>query len=1008
MKRFTLILSVLISLGAATAVSTASVDQEYKVGNDPNLKVLSKFAMPKEFSFGDLMEMDENSNLWVSGLESIKNDQGKRELKRKIAVFNTTNSDQPKLLVIHDLPPASGGQFGFYNQYLYLAYNATWRMTPEKNRKTIPHLRFGFMVYDVHDPLNPVLVGKTGGLFKDFPIFKIDKTAKSMYVANSSTSGLVGPGYYDQTTIYKLTLEDPGNPKIVSSKIVGPSGGEIKAIDGNVVDGEIRDKFLFAMTQDKIYVFDTSKNPLQLICREQAGLSNLWAICLAEEYMDRDEIYAFASGSSMQFNYPTEDPNPGNSLFQNGIILLSMDTRDSFPFGSYMGFTSTEVRLPFTPYFIHSKGTLVYAGGGDMYFDRRSSAPPASQFMVVDFSILGNPQFSGLLEFDGSITGMIVKENRAYLLLSSGKAQDMRQTLVTLEIPQKEGIFQRQYLTMGEMYPGYKEPEIIPNPIEDDLREFTDKSDGQLTSADFKDIKALDFKSKKLTDIAGLELCADLEELNLYGNYLTDISQLSNLRKLRVLDLSFDKVENLEPLSNLPSLEELNLYGNKVTDITPLLKLSKLKKLNLSNNNIIDFTPVSQMTSLTDLKLGYGKMFKPPSFSNLKDLKVLNLAYNDIFNADFIADLSPSLEDLELWGNNIKSINGISRLTNLKKLGLHDNNLSDINFLKDITWLEELNISSNKKLVDLTPLAGLTGLKKLNISELYIDDLSCLKGLVNLEDLNISHINTTPKKISDLRPIANLNKLQMFRAGENEIESIKPLAGLTELVTLDLRRNKIRNIDALSNLSKLEKLNLSENKITDISPISNLEKLNEITVFKNEIKDFESFVNGKISSDCTITIGGNPAPGPQIDILRKKLVVLPNENEGSALSNFISVASCEINFHADKGRYTDDIKEFVSGGYLLNRGSIEELTLDRIISKYDVALFDIQDKTFTIIIVPEKDVNGRTFGITQEGIVLEWIGDGTPDLTITDLSGDNWKRWPAECRFSVYSCGSGG
>jgi Leucine-rich repeat (LRR) protein len=1015
MKSFTLILSILIFLGTASTVTTATVDQEYKVGNDPNLKVLSTFPMPKEFSFGGLMEMDANNNLWVTGLESIKDEEGKRELKNRIAVFDTSKPGQPELLAIHDLPPASGGQFGFCNQYLYQVYNTSWKNIPEKNRKNIPHLMYGFTVYDVHDPLNPILVGKTEGMFNDFPLSHIDESTKSMYVFNNIESEIIAPGgiVFDQTSITKVSLEDPGNPKIISSKMLGINNKEIKSIDGNVFNAEIRGNYLLTLTQDKIYIFDISKNPLQLVAQYKGGITDFQDFCLAEEYLSRDDVYTFVSGRNMLFNYPKEIPDEKKSAFQDGIILFSLGSRDIGYSGYRIGSPQSEVRLPFSPWFIHSNGTLVYAGGNNedytgAYRGYAPSVPTTSQFMVVDFSTLSDPQFSGVLEFDGSITGMIIKENRAYLLLSSGKVPDTKQTLITLEISVKEGVFQRQYMTMEEMYPGYKEPEIIPNPIEDDLRDFIDKPTGQLTSADFKDIKTLDFKEKKLTDIEGLELCTDLEELDLSLCYLDDISQLSNLTKLKILNLTASKIKDIKQLENLVNLEELNLWQNQLTDISPLLNLPKLKKLNLSNNKSVDFTPLSKLTSLIDLKLTDNSIFQLPLLSDLKNLKSLNLLNNDLYKDDFIDDLPVSIENLELWSNNLRELHGLDRLKNLKTLGLHDNDFRDIGFLKDLKSLEKLDISSNKKLVDLTPLSSLTGLKNLNISELYIDDLSYIKELVNLEVLDVSHINDTPKKISDLRPISNLHKLQMFSAGDNEIESIKPLAELTELVTIDLRQNKIRNIDALINLTKLERLDLSENKISDISVISNLEKLKEIILNKNEIKTIESILNGKTSPDCTITIGENPIPDSQINLLRRKFVVFPNENEQNSLYNVISIASCEISYFADKGRYTKDIKEFTSGGYLINSGRTVEPTLDQILSRYDVALFDVKDKGFTIIIVPEKDVDGRIFGITQEGIVLEWIGDGTPDFTVTDLIGDNWKRWPAESRFSVQSCGSGG
>ncbi|MBU0898715.1 MAG: hypothetical protein KJ613_02765, partial [Nanoarchaeota archaeon] len=224
----------------------------------------------------------------------------------------------------------------------------------------------------------------------------------------------------------------------------------------------------------------------------------------------------------------------------------------------------------------------------------------------------------------------------------------------------------------------------------------------------------------------------------------------------------------------------------------------------------------------------------------------------------------------------------------------------------------------------------------------------------------------------------------------------------------NLDENQIKSIKAMRNLNKLEKFSLSKNNISDVSPLSNLEKLTNFDLFGNEIKDVAILLEGKLSLFCTASLGGNGIPEEQLNALRKKIILLPNENEGTALSNMISIASCEINFQKDKGRYTSDIKEFVSSGHLMHRGNVDTLTLESIIRKYDVALFDVNEKGFTIVITPEKDVQGRIFAINEGGFVLEWLGDEDVNISKLNLDDDKWKAWPPDHRFSVYSCGSGG
>jgi len=1012
MKQIFLIISIFLFWGIVTIANPAIADDDVKIGSELNPKVLSKFPMPKELSGAGSMAIN-GDYLWTTGSEMVIDSNGKRSWKTRIAVFDISNSSKPKLLVIHDAPDYARNT-GFFNQYAYMMYNRWVDQKLTEEQKKLP--RVGLLILDVSNPMNPTVVKKNEEMFFHFPKMYIDEQTKTMYIFDGSSSGLVESGQIDQTKIYKINLEDPKNSKIIPCKIIGANGKEISFINDYVNDIWKRDNFLYVLTRSKMLVLYTSPKDLRLIDEHERSIASFEAGCMAEEYISRDDNYLFVAGEAAELYYPGENPKPGKFINQNGIVLLIHST-GLFPFYSSLGQASTGVKIPFSPRYMHSKGTLVYIIGYEKGDDYPRTYVSTNKFLVVDFTKIADPIFAGSMDFDGSITDWIIKDSGtqtiAYLMVFKqeglGIDAKTKSTLYTLELPVKEGAFQHQYMSMEEMYPGYKEPEIKPNPLEATLRDIIDKPSGQLTIADYKDIKALNLEQKKLTDLNGIELCTDLEELKSGVNHISDIIQLSGLKKLRVLDLRFNKIDNIEPLKNLSNLEELNLYENKIVDISPLLSLPKLKKLNLSRNEITDLTLVSQLTGLTNLKLEYCNIFKSPSLAGLNNLKALDLMSNDIFYMDFIADLPEGLEELNLQRNNIKNINNLNLLPGLKKLVLEGNNLKDISPIKNLKNLEELNLSDNKKIEDFSPLERLINLKKLDLSELYIDNIAFLSGLTNLEDLDICHFNVTLKKISDLKPLENLKNLKNLNANENEIDNIKPLADLTELVTLNLKQNKIQNADALINLKKLERLDLSENKIMDISSLSNLEKLKDIVLFKNEIKDVTPLLESKIPPDCTITIGGNQIPAEQLKELRRKFIILPNENEGMALTNMIVFASTEINFHEAEGRYTNDIKELVTSGFLMHQGDVEKLTLDSIISKYDVDLFNIDDKGFTIVIAPEKDIEGRTFAITEEGVVLEWLGDEKPDLTKINFDDSSlWKKWPKESQFSVYSCGTGG
>jgi len=992
---------IILTFGGTGSVATDSGDLKYgvEIGSEFNPKIL--LSQPLQgFSSGGKVVINGNF-LWIMGTETFVGENGKRDMKSMISVFDISNPSEPILIATHE-HRLFVRDITFRGDYAYL-------LCSEKN--TNDRKRFYFEIVDISDPENPEIVKKTEGLFSHFVNLYIH--GNFMYVFESSSSGPTG--VINKTRIYKFDLKDPLNPVLISDKIKDFNGKDIEFIDGYVSTVKIRDNFLYALAQKKAYVLNIS-NEIKLVAEHEGSMSSFDGFSLGEEYMSNDSTYLQVAGQTSEYSYPGDEYEKNRS-HQNAIVtLMHHNLSGSYP--DYHLGQSAGLRIPFNAGHIFSQGLLTFVVGHEE--EERSPNPyntsfsefPESKLLVIDFSNLDNPKFSGLLDFERMILDYAIRGNIAYLtaLNQEGKGKDTKRefSLLTVELPVKEGVFRQGYLSTEEMYPGYKEPEIKQNSMEAALRDIIDKPTGQLTVADFKDAKALDFEEKGLTDLVGIELCIDLEELNLGINHIEDLTPLKGLKNIKVLNLKWNKIKDISPLSNLLKLEELNLYSNEIIDIFPLLSLPKLSKLDLGRNKIDNFKSVSKMTNLAELKLGYSKIFRPPYLGRLKKLKVLNLSSNDIYYTDFIWALSPNLEELNLNGNNIKDISDLTCLSGLKKLVLSRNNLKDLSPLADLTFLEYLNLYWNKGIVDFTPLASLINLRKLDLGELPINDVSFLENLTNLEELDISHINRSEKKISDLEPLANLKKLQVLNASENEIENIKPLAGLTELVTLNLDENQIKSIKAMRNLNKLEKFSLSKNNISDVSPLSNLEKLTNFDLFGNEIKDVAILLEGKLSLFCTASLGGNGIPEEQLNALRKKIILLPNENEGTALSNMISIASCEINFQKDKGRYTSDIKEFVSSGHLMHRGNVDTLTLESIIRKYDVALFDVNEKGFTIVITPEKDVQGRIFAINEGGFVLEWLGDEDVNISKLNLDDDKWKAWPPDHRFSVYSCGSGG
>ena len=89
-----------------------------------------------------------------------------------------------------------------------------------------------------------------------------------------------------------------------------------------------------------------------------------------------------------------------------------------------------------------------------------------------------------------------------------------------------------------------------------------------------------------------------------------------------------------------------------------------------------------------------------------------------------------------------------------------------------------------------------------------IRSLQGLEHAVNLEFLHVGRGN-----ISDLTPLAGLEKLRVLKLHDNEISDISPLAALLNLELLNLERNKVSDFRPLLELPKLQTLYVLGNPV---------------------------------------------------------------------------------------------------------------------------------------------------------------------------------------------------
>ncbi len=173
--------------------------------------------------------------------------------------------------------------------------------------------------------------------------------------------------------------------------------------------------------------------------------------------------------------------------------------------------------------------------------------------------------------------------------------------------------------------------------LEEAVRQALDRPQGRLTLEEVASLTEIKAISKDIRSLVGIEHFVALQRLDLYGNYIVDITPLEQLSNLRYLELNNNEIVDITPLRQLSNLRYLTLPGrNEIADITPLRQLSNLRYLTLpGRNQIADITPLSQLNNLTQLWIGYNQIVDITPLKQLIKLQELYLDYNQI------ADLNP-------------------------------------------------------------------------------------------------------------------------------------------------------------------------------------------------------------------------------------------------------------------------------------------------------------------------------------------------------------------------------
>lgn len=191
----------------------------------------------------------------------------------------------------------------------------------------------------------------------------------------------------------------------------------------------------------------------------------------------------------------------------------------------------------------------------------------------------------------------------------------------------------------------------------------------------------LDLSKKDISDIEqieGLALLTNLKELDLSGNYITEIKGLESLLNLETLKLD----------------AKLNEYERVVSEIKGLNTLTKLKDLSLQHQyKIEELKGIEKLISLVRLILNHNKIAEIRNLENLRNLEFLGLESNKISEIKGLEKLD-KLIYLNLSWNKISEIKGLDNLRRLESLYLSNNNIKMLKGLENLRSLTHIDVTN--------------------------------------------------------------------------------------------------------------------------------------------------------------------------------------------------------------------------------------------------------------------------------------------------------------------------
>ncbi|KAL8561586.1 hypothetical protein ACOMHN_024822 [Nucella lapillus] len=302
-------------------------------------------------------------------------------------------------------------------------------------------------------------------------------------------------------------------------------------------------------------------------------------------------------------------------------------------------------------------------------------------------------------------------------------------------------------------------------------------------------LASLDLRGNRLAQLADLSLLSHLQFLDLSNNSLVLLERgaFQNLTMLKTLMVSFNAIDKLEDqaFEGLASINTLDLAFNQLTSLnsSALFGLHHVEVLNLTRNLISEISNQTFLylhrLKILDLSHNCLQYLPTDAFLGLGSVHTILLHHNDLTDIMGGAFNSlPQLAALDLSYNMLDILENdtFANLEHLSSLQLSFNNISSISptFFPDKTDLKRLDLQGNYlEQLEGDVLDNLSSLQTLDLSQMpYLQSLSfdALDSVMSLTFLNLS----CNPQLSFLHPqlVAKLPRLTVVDLRSNNLSLV--------------------------------------------------------------------------------------------------------------------------------------------------------------------------------------------------------------------------------------------